>query len=329
MRLSWEIDKIRCKAFINTFIIYFVLLIDFEGGYKMYKVGFIGLGIMGNPMAGHILNAGYPIFVYNRTRQKADNLIKKGAIFVDTPSLIAQHADIIITMVSDTKDVEEVLFGEDGVYEGIKPNDNKIVIDMSTISSEITKQFASKLKQIGCEMLDAPVSGGDIGAVNATLTIMVGGCINAYNTALPVLQKMGKTVTHLGPIGSGQACKMANQIMGAVNLIGLCEGMILASKEGLNLDKFLEVVSGGMAASTQLKINGPKIANRDFSAGFFTDLMVKDLNLVQSSQGGHNLFSPATSLAKQMLVATQAIGSGRDGMQAVIKAYEKLCNHTV
>jgi len=286
----------------------------------MQKIGFIGLGIMGNYMAHNILKAGYSLHLYNRTKSKAENLASLGAIVSDSPKDIAETCDIIITMVSDTPDVEMVLFGENGVYDGLSAG--KIVVDMSTISSEATKKFAGRIAEKGAVMLDAPVSGGDIGAKNATLTIMVGGDAAAFDKVYAVFETMGKTITHMGESGAGQACKMCNQIMVAASLMGVCEGMMLAAKEGLDPEKLINVIMGGVGASGQLKAYGSKIAARDFAPGFYIDLVVKDLGIVQEAQKAGDLYAPITEKALEMFVKAQEKGYGRDGTQGVVKVFE-------
>ena len=292
------------------------------------KIGFIGLGIMGVPMAGHIIGAGYPLSVFNRTKGKASVLADKGAVVLDTPAEVAQASDIIITMVSDTPDVEQVLFGKNGVYEALAPG--KVVIDMSTISAEATRSFYAKIAKKGASLLDAPVSGGEIGAINATLTIMVGGDEAVFDRCTPLLKTMGKTVTYMGPSGAGQACKMCNQVLLIGCLMGVCEGFLLASKEGLDINRFIDVVSGGAGASAQLRICGEKIAKRDFSPGFLMDLMAKDLEIVHQAQRENKLFSPVTALAAQMVKSIQAQdGGGKLGSQAMMLSFEKLSGQEI
>jgi len=292
------------------------------------RIGFIGLGIMGVPMAGHIMGAGYSLSVFNRTKAKASGLADKGAAVLDTPAEVAKASDIIIVMVSDTPDVEQVLFGEGGVHDALEPG--KVVIDMSTISAEATRSFYAKIAGKGASLLDAPVSGGEIGAINAALTIMVGGDEAVFNRCTPLLNTMGKTVTYMGPSGAGQACKMCNQVLLIGSLMGICEGFLLASKEGLDINRFIDVVSGGAAASAQLKICGEKIARRDFSPGFLMDLLAKDLEIVHQAQRANKLFSPVTALGTQIVKSVQAQdGGGRLGTQAMMLSFEKLSSHEI
>ncbi|MCL2437121.1 MAG: NAD(P)-dependent oxidoreductase, partial [Clostridiales bacterium] len=234
----------------------------------------------------------------------------------------AKNADIIITMVSDTPDVEQVLFGENGLEGGLSAG--KIVIDMSTISPAATRDFAKRLADKGATLLDAPVSGGDVGAINATLTIMVGGEEAAFNKCVPLFQTIGTRITHMGASGAGQATKMVNQVMVAACLSGVCEGILLAEKEGLDTAKVIDVISGGVGNSGQLTVNGPKIAARDFSPGFMIDLFAKDLRIVNEAQKSHSAACHNTTLALELATAVQAKGDGREGSQAIIKILEKM-----
>ena len=294
----------------------------------MERVGFIGLGIMGKPMAGHILKAGYPMHVYNRSKDKAAELVANGAVLAATPAEVAKACDIIITIVSDTPDVEAVLFGENGAAQELTPG--KILVDMSTISADATREFAKRVAEKGATMLDAPVSGGDLGARNAKLTIMVGGDKSAFDRCVPVFQTMGTKITYMGPSGAGQATKMANQVMFVSCLLGVCEGLMLASKEGLDLNTLIDVVSGGAAASAQLTLYGPRLVNRDFAPGFMIDLALKDFGIVQQAQKQHKLASPATALGVQFLCAAKSEeDGGKQGVQAILKAFERLSNHQI
>ena len=294
----------------------------------MEKIGFIGLGIMGKPMAGHILKAGYPLYVYNRSSAKAAELVADGAVLASSPAELARECDIIITIVSDTPDVEAVLFGSGGLCEGLSAN--KTVIDMSTISADATRGFATRLAELGVALIDAPVSGGEAGAINAKLSIMAGGDKAAFERCVPLLQTMGTKITYMGASGAGQATKMANQVMVMSCMMGVAEGLLLASKEGLDLNALIDVVSGGAGASNQLTLHGAKMVKRDFAAGFFVELAAKDLRIVNQAQQRHNLPSPSVSLALQYLTAVQAEeGGGKLGIQAALKIFEKLANHQI
>jgi len=294
----------------------------------MQKIGFIGLGIMGKPMATNLLNAGFELTVYNRTVEKTKELVQSGARLAKSPKEVAENSEVIITIVSDTADVEEVIFGQNGISDGISAG--KLVVDMSTISVEATRGFAVRLLADGIHMLDAPVSGGDIGAINGTLTIMVGGDKDIFNRLLPVFNAMGKTITYMGSSGAGQCCKMANQIMVGANLMGVCEGLMLASKEGLDLQSVVEVIMGGVAASAQLGIQGPKIIKGDNEPGFLLDLFLKDLGIVKDAQNQNKLYAPITALIYEMFKAASTKEDNKNkGTQTIIKSYEDMSSHKI
>ena len=285
-------------------------------------VGFIGLGIMGTPMAGHVLAAGHPLTVFNRTRAKTDDLEARGAAVADSPAAVAARSEIVITMVTDTPDVIEIVSGRGGVIEGIRPG--SMVIDMSTIAPSAEKALDGKLRARGAALLDAPVSGGDVGARNATLAIMAGGERASFERALPVLRLLGKTITHCGPVGSGQLAKLANQILVTLTLLGVSEALLFARKCGLDPTTLIEAVSGGAAQSWQLTNLGPRIIKRDFAPGFMIDLVQKDLRLVLEACGQADVSLPATGLVHQLFTSAQAHGSGREGTQALAKVIERL-----
>lgn len=287
------------------------------------SVGFVGTGIMGQPMAGHLIAAGYRLTVHSRTRSKAQPLLESGATWADSPAEAARECDILFTNVSDTPDVEQVLFGRQGASETLRSG--AIVVDLSTISPSATRDFAQRLTQQGVSLLDAPVTGGDIGARNATLTIMVGGEAAAFEQVLPLFQLMGKTIKHVGPSGSGQAFKACNQVLCGVNMIALCEAMTLAEANGINLELLPEVLSGGAGGSWVLKHLGARIAKGDLNPGFMVYLLQKDLRIAQSIAGENSLPMPGTALAEQLLRATaNCQGGERLGFQAMIEAYRKL-----
>lgn len=291
------------------------------------RIGFIGLGIMGRPMAGHILAAGYPLTVYNRTPGKAQELVAAGAAEVDSPRAVAERSDVVIAIVTDTPDVQAVLFGADGVAAGAQPG--TIFIDMSTIAPGATRDFAARLAAQGVHYLDAPVSGGDIGAIKGTLTIMVGGEAEIFAQASPVLGTMGTRVTHVGPHGAGQLVKACNQILCAVNMTAVCEALMLASSAGIALDTLLEVLTGGAGNSWALQNLGPRIARGDLDPGFMVQLIQKDLNIVFKTAGDAHLPLPGTAVASQLFQSTQALGGARLGTQAMILAYQQLANRTL
>lgn len=286
------------------------------------SAGFIGLGIMGLPMAGHILKAGYPLTVYNRTRSKTRSLEAAGAAVAASPREVAQNSRMIITMVSDSPDVEAVVAGPEGVLEGIRPG--SVVMDMSTISPRVERDLDRQLQEKGCALVDAPVSGGDVGAQNATLAIMAGGDRDAFERAVPIFETMGKTITYCGPVGSGQLTKLCNQILVAVTLMGVSEALVFAGKNGLDQRVMIEAVKGGAAGSWQLSNLAPRVVDRDFAPGFMVELIQKDLRLVMESGAASQAALPATSLVNQLFRTSQARGEGLEGTQALVKVLEQL-----
>ena len=286
------------------------------------SVGFIGLGIMGLPMAGHILKAGYPLTVYNRTRSKTRSLEADGAAVAASPREVAANSRMIITMVSDSPDVQAVVAGPEGVLDGIRSG--SVVMDMSTISPQVERDLDRQLRAKGCALVDAPVSGGDVGAQNATLAIMAGGAREAFDRAVPIFETMGKTITYCGPVGSGQLTKLCNQILVAVTLMGVSEALIFAGKNGLDQRVMVEAVKGGAAGSWQLSNLAPRVVNRDFAPGFMVDLIQKDLRLVMESGAAAQAALPATSLVNQLFRTSQARGEGLEGTQALVKVLEQL-----
>ncbi|MEO0530013.1 MAG: NAD(P)-dependent oxidoreductase [Planctomycetota bacterium] len=287
-------------------------------------VGYIGTGIMGAGMACNLLRAGVRVTACNRTRAKAEVLEADGATVADTPAdVVAAGCGVIFLNVPDTPDVERVLFGERGITSTEAP-DGLIVVDHSTICPVQTKAFAERLKEHGITLVDAPVSGGDIGARNGTLSIMCGGEQAAFDTVLPLLEKVGKRITHLGPAGSGQACKACNQVAAAGVLAGACEALALAKASGLDLSQVVEVISAGAAGSWQLANLGPKIAQGDNAPGFMIELMQKDLRLVTGAAAAHHLPLPIARLVESLYESAAATGHARDGTQALATVYERL-----
>jgi 2-hydroxy-3-oxopropionate reductase len=286
------------------------------------KVGFIGLGIMGRPMAGHILRAGYSLTVYNRTRSRADELAREGAHVAESPAQVAAVSDVIITIVTDSPDVEQVIAGPGGVMEGVRPG--AIVIDMSTVSPQLEQRLDEQLRSKGCCLLDAPVSGGDVGARNATLAIMAGGDREAFDSVLDLLKVMGRTITYCGPAGTGQMTKLCNQILVSANLLAVAEALLFARKLGLDPSVMIEAVKNGAAGSWQLSNLGPRILQGDYAPGFMVDLMQKDLRLAQEAADGASVALPATALVQQLFRSLQAVGEGREGTQALAKVLERL-----
>jgi 3-hydroxyisobutyrate dehydrogenase len=286
------------------------------------RIGFIGLGIMGRGMARNILKAGFPLRVWNRTASRMDELAAEGAGPASSPGDLAFHSDIIITCVSDTPDVEQVLLGEGGVIHGARPG--SLVIDMSTISPRATQRIAAHLAERHIHMLDAPVSGGSEGAARGTLSIMVGGDVTQFERALPVFQAMGTTITHLGPVGAGQTTKLVNQILVVGHALAMSEALLFAQAGGVDLRKALEAVSGGAAGSWMLSNRGPQILARDWRPGFTIDLQQKDLRLVLQEADRLGVPLPGTALIHQLYRTLQARGLGHEGNHALIKALENL-----
>jgi 2-hydroxy-3-oxopropionate reductase len=285
------------------------------------NVGFIGLGIMGQPMSRHLLQAGFSLTVHNRTASKAQALIEMGAKLAESPAAVAVASEIIITMLPDTPDVEAVLFGENGVCEGLSAG--KIVVDMSTISPEATVQFAARLRERKCELLDAPVSGGENGAIAGTLTIMVGGDEQAFQKCLPLFQAMGKNIIHLGANGNGQRTKLVNQMICALNILAMSEGLHLAGRIGLDTEKVLEVVSSGAAGSWMLSNLAPRILQNDFRPGFMIKLQQKDLRLAMELIKTLGEDFPGTALSHSLFTQAVAAGLGEQGTQGLINLFNE------
>jgi 3-hydroxyisobutyrate dehydrogenase len=284
-------------------------------------IGFIGLGIMGSPMALNLLRAGYSLGVYNRTAAKCAVLADAGAQVYDSATALGSQSDVVITMVSDTPDVEAVLFGATGVAHGLRAGG--VVIDMSTISPSAAEQFAERLRSRSIEMLDAPVSGGEAGAKAATLSIMVGGNEAVFHRCLPVLQALGKNIILLGPNGSGQKTKLVNQIVGAINLLATVEGLRVARAAGLNLPQLHQAISGGAAASWMLSNLGPRIIAQDFEPGFSIRLQTKDLRLADEFVRELRLDAPGTSLVHRLFEAALQKGLANQGNQGLYNLWRE------
>lgn len=288
----------------------------------MEKVGFIGLGIMGQSMARNILNAGFELTVWNRTPAKMQPLLAAEAHSAGSPAELAAQVDVIMICVSDTPDVEQLILGEQGVLSGARPG--ALVIDHSTISPSVTKELAARLSEKGVHMLDAPVSGGSEGAARGTLAIMVGGEAEQFQRALPVMQAEGKTITHVGGHGDGQMVKLVNQILVVGNALAMSEALIFAQAGGLDLQKTLAAVSGGAAGSWMLSNRGPQILQRDWRPGFMIDLQQKDVRLVLRESDQLGIPTLMTSLVFNLYRILQAEGLGAEGNHALIKALERL-----
>ncbi len=288
----------------------------------MNNLGFVGLGIMGRPMSMNLIKAGYTVMVYNRTRSKIDEMVSHGAIAGSSPKEVAENSKIIISMLPDSKGVEHVILGKNGVIEGVKAG--SIVVDMSTASPHTERKIARKLEKLKVEMLDAPVTGGEIGATEGTLTIMIGGKSEVFEQCLPVFRAMGKNIVRVGDIGSGQMAKMCNQILVSVNLLATCEALMLGGKASLDMEKVLGVLGTGAAGSWQLSKSGPKILKGDFEPGFRVEHMVKDLRIALSLSKDLGVSLPGTSVVLQLFHEIESDGMGKKGIQALIHALEKL-----
>ena len=286
------------------------------------SIGFIGLGIMGMPMARNLIKAGFEVTGYNRTKSKAEQLADEGARRADSLKELAETSSIVITIVSDTPDVESLILGENGLIEYIKTG--SVIIDMSTISPQITREIARRLGEKNVHMLDAPVSGGENGAIDGTLSIMVGGETGTLERCRPVLEAMGKDIVHVGTNGMGQTVKLINQILVAGTLNAVVEALVFAQKQGVDLTRAIDAVKGGAAGSWQLTNLAPRIVNRDFQPGFMVDLMQKDLRLVMEAAELKGIPLPVTSLIHQMFYSLQSTSEGKSGTQALVKVMERL-----
>lgn len=286
------------------------------------RVAFVGLGIMGLPMAGHLLAAGHGLTVHTRTKAKAEGLLAKGATWADTPEGAAERADVVFVCVTDTPDVQDVLLGANGVIAAARAG--MVVVDHSTISPSATREMAETLAGKGATLLDAPVSGGDVGARNATLSIMVGGDEAAFAKVEPLLRHMGKTITHCGASGAGQLTKLVNQILVSVTNMAVSEALVFARNNGLDAERTINAVAGGAAGSWQLANLGPRMVKGDFAPGFMIDLQQKDLRLVLEAAAQAKTPLPAVSMVHQWFTSAQAAGRGREGTQALFSVIEKM-----
>ncbi len=290
-------------------------------------IGFIGLGIMGAPMAGHLLDAGFAVIASDHRRPPPADLIAKGLKAVSGHDAVARAADVVITMVPDTPQVEEVLFGEGGVAFGLSAG--KLVVDMSSISPIATKAFATRIEALGCSYLDAPVSGGEVGAKAASLTIMVGGEEKAFERARPIFETMGKNITLVGPNGAGQTTKVANQIVVALTIEAVAEALVFASKAGADPAKVRQALMGGLASSRILEVHGERMIKRTFDPGFRIELHQKDLNLALEGARSLGVALPNTASTQQLMSSCVANGGATEDHSALVKALERMAGHTV
>ncbi|HNA05178.1 MAG TPA: 2-hydroxy-3-oxopropionate reductase [Rhodocyclaceae bacterium] len=292
----------------------------------MSNIGFIGLGIMGTPMAGHLIKGGHTLFLHSRSGVPAA-LLEAGGRACASAQEVARNADVVITMVPDTPDVERVLFGDGGVAAGL--SQGKLVIDMSSISPVETQAFARRIGELGCDYLDAPVSGGEVGAKNAALTIMVGGSEAAFARAKPLFDLMGKNITLVGGNGDGQTAKVANQIIVALNIEAVGEALLFAAKAGADPAKVRQALMGGFAASRILEVHGERMIRRTFDPGFRIGLHQKDLNLALSAARSLGVSLPNTATAQELFNACAAHGGKSWDHSAMVRALEKLANHEI
>jgi 3-hydroxyisobutyrate dehydrogenase len=286
------------------------------------RIGWIGTGVMGRWMCEHAMTKGYSATVYNRSRDKAQPLLDKGATFADTPKAVAERSDVVFAIVGFPKDVREVFLGADGALAGSKPG--TVLVDMTTSEPGLAAEIYEAANAKGVHALDAPVTGGDVGAKNATLSIMIGGDKAAADAVTPIFEAMGKTIVHQGGPGSGQHAKMVNQILISSTMIAVCEGLMYGYKAGLEMEKVFKSVSVGAAGSKALEVLGPRMLRRDFEPGFYVEHFIKDLGIALAEAEKMNLSLPGVGLAKQLYEAVRAQGYGRKGTQALLLALETL-----
>lgn len=286
------------------------------------KIAFIGMGTMGEPMAMNIIKGGYEVIVHNRNRDKEKAVVEKGALRAASPAAAAAEADVVITCVSDTPDVRAILLGEDGVIDSAK--EGSIVVDMSTISPSVTREMAVVLAEKGIRMIDAPVSGGSEGAQHGTLAIMVGGNAEDIKRVRPVLETMGKTITHVGPIGAGQITKAINQVVIAATYLGVAEGMTLGMKAGLNMEKVVAAIAGGAAGSWVLNNRAGNMVNNDYPLGFRVRLHAKDLKIALEAARDLGVALPVSALAEQVESGLIGRGYGDEDVSAVARSIREL-----
>jgi len=286
------------------------------------RIGWIGTGVMGRWMCGHLMAKGYKATVYNRSKEKAQALLAEGAAWAESPKAVAEQSTIVFAIVGFPKDVREVFLGSRGALAGSCPG--AILVDMTTSEPFLAREIYDAAKAKNVKAVDAPVSGGDVGAKNATLSIMVGGDATAVESVRPLLECMGKTIVHQGPAGAGQHTKMVNQVLIATNMIGVCEALLYGYKAGLDLKTVLQSVGGGAAASWSLNNLGPRIIDRNFEPGFFVEHFIKDMGIALDEARRMGLSLPGLALANQLYLAVKAQGWGRKGTHALMLALEQL-----
>ncbi|HKJ03864.1 MAG TPA: NAD(P)-dependent oxidoreductase [Longimicrobiales bacterium] len=286
------------------------------------RIGWIGLGVMGRSMCGHVIERGFEATVYTRTRATADAVLEKGARWADTPRAVAEASDVVFTIVGFPSDVREVILGEEGVLAGCEAGN--VIVDMTTSEPSLAVEIYEAAKARGVSSIDAPVSGGDVGAREARLSIMIGGDAEAVEALRPCWQAMGKAAVHQGGAGAGQHTKMVNQTLIASGMVGVCEGLLYAYKSGLDIERVMESVASGAAGSWSLSNYGPRIIANDFDPGFFVEHFVKDMRIALAEAGRMKLALPGLALAHQLYTALVAQGGGRNGTQALQRALARL-----
>ncbi|MEE9252548.1 MAG: NAD(P)-dependent oxidoreductase [Thermodesulfobacteriota bacterium] len=286
------------------------------------KIGWVGTGVMGASMCRHIIEGGYRTFVFNRTEEKAGRLVDAGAVWTGSPQETARKADVVFTIVGFPSDVREVYFGDEGILKGV--NGGEVLVDMTTTEPTLAKEIYNAAKLKGCGSIDAPVSGGDVGAAGATLSIMLGGDEGTVDEVMPLLELLGDKIVYQGGPGSGQHTKMCNQITVAGMMIGVCEGLVYAYRAGLDVETVLTSIRGGAASSWALDNLAPRMLKRDFEPGFFVEHFIKDMGIALAEAQKMNLSLPGLALVNQLYVAVSAKGHGRSGTQALILALEEI-----
>ncbi|MDE3155410.1 MAG: NAD(P)-dependent oxidoreductase [Acidobacteriota bacterium] len=286
------------------------------------RLGWIGTGVMGLSMCGHLLAKGYPVTVYNRTKARAEPLVEKGAVWADSPASVAAASDVVLTIVGFPPDVREVYLGSQGILAGARAG--QVFVDLTTTQPSLSREIDEAARASGAFAIDAPVSGGDVGARNATLSIMVGGDAAAVAAVMPLLQALGKTIVHQGAAGAGQHTKMCNQITIAGTMIGVCEALLYGRKAGLDLEVMLRSISGGAAGCWTLDNLAPRILKRNFDPGFMVEHFIKDMGIALDEARRMQLPMPGLALVHQLYTAVQAQGHGRNGTHALMLALEQL-----
>lgn len=294
----------------------------FQFSKDVTKIGWIGTGVMGKHMCSHLMNHGYQMSVYTRTKEKSTDLLNKGATWCSSPIELAQNSDVVFSIVGFVKDVDDVLIGEKGAIHGLKKGG--ILVDMTTSSPALAKKIDSISKEKGCYSIDAPVSGGDIGARNANLSIMVGGNKTVYDALIPLFETMGKNIKYMGESGSGQNTKMVNQILISTTMIGVVEGLLYGYKAGLNLEDIISVVEKGAAGSWSISNYGPRIVNLNYDPGFFVEHFIKDLNIAMEEAKRMNLNLPGLQLSLRLYDELKKLGHGKKGTHSLMLALAKM-----